>query len=289
MKTRAFGPTGIETTVIGLGGMPMSIKGRPSAEVSERVIHTALDAGMRLIDTADVYCHDDNDIGHNERLIAKALASWSGSDEVLLCTKGGLTRPRAAWKTNAHPDHLRSACDRSLKALGVDQIAVYQLHAPDDDVPFADSVGALAELREAGKIAHVGLSNVSAEEIDEALGIVPIVSVQNRCNPFDLRAFEEGVVAKCEALGLAFLPYSPVGGGRGQGRTGDDVVLSEVGSAHDASPYEVALAWLLAKSDMMFPIPGASRVESAESSARAADLSLTESDVARIDDHVGFR
>ncbi len=269
--------------------MPMSIKGRPAPEVSERVIHAALDAGMRLIDTADVYCHDDNDIGHNERLIAKALASWSGSDEVLVCTKGGLTRPRGAWKTNGHPEHLRAACERSLKALGVEQIAVYQLHAPDDDVPFAESVGALASLRQAGKIAHVGLSNVSAAQIDEARAIVPIVSVQNRCNPFDLRAFEEGVVAKCESLGLAFLPYSPVGGGRGQGRTGDDSVLIEVGASHDASPYEVALAWLLAKSNAMFPIPGASRVESAESSARAAELSLSDEDVARIDDHVKFR
>lgn len=287
MKTREFGPSGIETTVIGLGGMPMSIKGRPAPEVSERVIHAALDAGMRLIDTADVYCHDDNDIGHNERIIAKALASWSGS-EVLVCTKGGLTRPRGAWKTNGRPEHLHAACERSLKALGVDQISVYQLHAPDDDVPFSESVGALAELRASGKIAHIGLSNVSAAQIDEALGIVPIVSVQNRCNPFDLRAFEDGVVAKCEARGLAFLPYSPVGGGRGQGRTGDDSVLVEVGGSLDASPYEVALAWLLTKSDTMFPIPGASRVASAESSARAAALSLSDDDVSRIDQHVGF-
>ena len=284
MDTKTFGPTGIETTIVGLGGMPLSIDGRPARADALRVVHAALDAGMRLIDTADVYCLDDDDIGHNEALIAEALASWSGdASAVLVCTKGGLIRPGGAWRTEGSPEHLKAACDRSLKALGVERIAVYQFHAPDTDVPFAESVGALKEL------AHIGLSNVSRAELDEANDIVPIVSVQNRCNPFDLRSFESGVVARCEELGLAFLPYSPVGGGSGKGRVADDPTLIDVGRAHDASPFEVALAWLLTTSETMFPIPGASKIGSAESSARAASLELTEADIRRLDAHHGFR
>jgi len=290
MDTRAFGTSGIETTILGLGGMPLSTAGRPERAEAIRVIHAALDAGMRLIDTADVYCTGDDDIGHNEALIAEALHGWSGdAAEVLVCTKGGLVRPGGAWRTDARPERLKKACERSLAALRVECLAVYQLHAPDSDVPFADSVGALAELRDAGKIAHVGLSNVSVAELDEAMDIVPIVSVQNRCNPYDLRAFASGVVKRCEELGLAFLPYSPVGGGNGKSRTGDDATLIDVGRAHAASPFEVALAWLLTTSDSMFPIPGASRVRSAESSAGAASLQLTEADVRRLDAHLGFR
>jgi aryl-alcohol dehydrogenase-like predicted oxidoreductase len=289
MKTKEFGPTHYSPTVVGLGGMPLSIHGRPERDDAVRVIHAALDAGMTLIDTADVYCLGEDDIGHNEQLIARALWSWSGdADSILVCTKGGLIRPKGEWVTDGRPEHLADACDRSLSALGVDRIAVYQLHAPDPKVPFLDSVGALARLKEQGKIEHVGLSNVSAKEIDEANAIVPIVSVQNRCNPFDLRAFEDGVIAKCEALGLAFLPWSPVGGGRGKGKVGGDPVLEEVGRAHGRSAFEVAIAWLLRKSDAMFPIPGASREESARSSAAAADLALSDDEVARVDAHVGF-
>ena len=287
---RTFGPTDRKTTAIGLGGMPLSLSDRPDRAQAIEVIHAALDGGMRLIDTADVYCKDNDDIGHNEVLIAEALESWSGSrDDVLVCTKGGLTRPDGAWRTEGHPEHLKAACEKSLRSLGIECIDVYQLHAVDDDVPLADSVGALAELREKGKIRHVGLSNVSRKQLDKARDIVPIVSVQNRCNPFDLRSFDNGVVARCEELGLAFLPYSPVGGSRGKGKVGDDLVLTSVGEAHDASPYEVALVWLLSTSETMFPIPGASRVQSAKSSARALDLELTSDDIARIDDHLSFQ
>lgn len=292
MQSVTFGPTSLMTTRIGLGGMPMSIQGRPEREQCIKTIHASVDAGVRLIDTADVYCLDDDDIGHNEALIAKAMADRDTSD-VLLCTKGGLTRPGGAWKTCGRVEHLKSACEKSLAALGVDQIALYQLHAPDDDVPFADSVGALRDLRDAGKIAHVGLSNVSAAQIREANEIVPIASVQNRCNPFDLRAFRadegETVIDVCEDLGLAFLAYSPVGGGRGHERMGKEALFLEVGARHGFNAYEVALAWLLCKSPVMFPIPGASRVSSAQSSARAVELELTDADIAEIDAYVGFK
>ncbi len=289
MKSRKFGATGYEVSAIGLGGMPLSLEGRPDEADGVRVIHAALDGGMRLIDTADVYCIDDRDIGHNERLVARALREWSGpSNDVLVATKGGLERPRGAWTTNGRPDHLVKACDASLRALGVERIAVYQLHAPDDDVPLAESAGALARLRDAGKIEHVGLSNVTVAEIDEASAIVPIVSVQNRCNPYDLRAFRDGVLAACEARGLAFLPYSPVGGGRGHARLADDAALARVGARHGANAYETALAWLVAKSDAMIPIPGASKIASATSSAHAGDVALAPADVSEIDRALGL-
>jgi aryl-alcohol dehydrogenase-like predicted oxidoreductase len=289
MRTKRFGPTDYRPSAIGLGGMPLSLEGRPARDDAVKVIHAALDAGITLIDTADVYCIDDGDIGHNEQLIARALWSWSGDpDSILVCTKGGLRRPGGDWVPDGRPAHLRDACERSLSALGVDRIAVYQLHAPDPQVPFAESVGELARLREEGKVEHVGLSNVSAAQIDEARAIVPVVSVQNRCNPFDLHAFSDGVIAKCEAEGLAFLPWSPVGGGRGKGQVAGDPVLAEVGQRHGASPFQVALAWLLLKSGAMFPIPGASRVESARSSAGAAELMLSPEDVGQIDAHVRF-
>ncbi|MCC6872994.1 MAG: aldo/keto reductase [Sandaracinaceae bacterium] len=284
MRNKRFGPTEWNVSAIGLGGMPLSIDGRPSQEDAIAVVHASLDAGVTLIDTADVYCLDDRDIGHNEQLIAKALWSWSGDhDSVLVCTKGGLRRPRGAWVSDGRERHLKEACARSLASLGVDAIDVYQLHAPDSDVPFEESVGALARLREAGMIKHVGLSNVSVAEIEQAQAIVPIVSVQNRCNVFDRRAWSEGVIAKCEADGLAFLPYSPVGGGRGKVELGRDSVLCAVGERHGVSPYQVALAWLLAKSNVMFPIPGAKRIASAEDSARAADLTLSAADLAELD------
>ncbi|MDP2312928.1 MAG: aldo/keto reductase [Pseudomonadota bacterium] len=280
---RTIGSSGLTVAPIGLGGMPMSIHGRPSEADALRTIHAALDAGMDLIDTADVYCLDDNDIGHNERLIAKALRERADTTGVVVATKGGLERPAGDWTTNGRPDHLRRACDKSLAALGVTQIQLYQLHAPDDDVPFADSVGALAELRADGKIAHIGLSNVSVEEIEIARAIVPIVSVQNRCNPFDRTAWTDGVVQHCTTHGIAFLPYSPVGGGRGKAKVATDATLLGVGQRHGVSPFQVALAWLLAKSPVMLPIPGASKVASAVDSAAAMKLTLTEADLAELD------
>lgn len=283
MKTRTFGATGRSLSVIGLGGMPMSIQGRPDEAQSLATIHAALDAGMTLIDTADVYCLDDGDLGHNERLIAKALATWSGDrSAVSVATKGGLARPGGAWRSSARPAALRVACERSLRALGTERIWLYQLHAPDPAVRLEDSVGALAELQREGKIEHVGLSNVDVSEIERARAIVPIVSVQNRMNPHDKRSISNGVLAHCEAQGIAFLPYSPVGGGRGRAKIAGDAKLSAIGRKHDASPEEVAIAWCAAVSRVCFPIPGASKVKSALSSARAAEIALDEADMAAL-------
>lgn len=283
MRTRALGDSGLDVSEIGLGAMWLSIYDRPDEAHSVRLVHAALDAGMTLIDTADVYCHGHWDIGHNERVVARALREWSGDrDGIVVATKGGLERPDGEWRSNGHPAHLRWACDQSLAALGVDVIDLYQLHAPDDRYPLEDTVGALAELRQAGKIRHVGLSNVSVEQIDLARALVPISSVQNRCSIIDRQPWTDGVLAHCEALGIAFLPYSPVGGGHGKARIAEDPTLNAISARYDASPFEVALRWLLAMSPMTIPIPGARRIESALSSARAAELPLTPEDLAEL-------
>lgn len=260
--------------------MSLSIQGRPDEAQAIRVIHAALDAGITLIDTADVYCLDDSDTGHNERLIARALRGRS--ERVLVATKGGLRRPGGAWVTDARPDRLRAACEASLTALGVECIDLYQLHAPDPEVPFADSVGALADCQRAGKIRHIGLSNVDTEQIEEARRIVEVVSVQNRCNPFDTTSFENGVVRYCEDNAIAFFAYSPVGGKRGHVRVGQSSTLEAIARRRGATAYQVCLAWLLAMSRAIIPIPGASRVDSVRSSARAADLELTDADLAEL-------
>ena len=185
MKTRALGAGAPAVPAVGYGGMHLSLQERPPEQESLRVIRAALDAGVRLIDTADVYCLDDTDIGHNERLVAAAVRGWDGPvEEVLVATKGGLTRPGGRWERDGRPEHLRAACERSLRALEVDRIQLYQLHAPDPAVPFEESVGALAELRREGKVRWVGLSNVSVAQIDAAQAIVPIAAVQNRLNPY---------------------------------------------------------------------------------------------------------
>src|ERR1019366_3702513 len=181
---------------VGMGCMYLSIQDRPTEEAAVRTLLAAMDAGISLLDTADVYCHDQRDIGHNERLVARAPRERE-SAAVTVATKGGLERPNGAWTRNGRPGHLRRACEASLAALGVDRIDVYQLHAPDPSVPFADSVGELARLRAEGKIAHVGLSNVTVSEIEEVRRIVPVVSVQNRWNPGDRAPETDGVLATC--------------------------------------------------------------------------------------------
>jgi aryl-alcohol dehydrogenase-like predicted oxidoreductase len=274
---RRLGSSEITVCPIGLGGMPMSIYRRQSEGQSIRVILAALEAGMNFIDTADAYCLDDCDTGHNERLIAGALKEWKGHSMVV-ATKGGCIRPHGAWQRDGRPEHLRRACERSLIALGVERITLYQLHGPDPNVPFADSVGVLADLQRVGKIQHIGLSNVSVRQIVEAVKIAPIVSVQNRCNFHDHSAWRQGVVQHCEKHGIAFLPYSPVGG-RAKDLIANDPCLKNVAQGHQATPFEVALAWLLARSPVMIPIPGASRVESAVSSAKAMQIQLSEDDM----------
>ncbi len=277
MRTTLLGPGAPQVTVVGFGGMPLSTKGRPDSAQAIRVLHASLDAGVTLIDTADVYCLDDDDIGHNERLIAKALSQWSGDpDSVVVATKGGLTRPGGRWERDARPERLRAACEASLAALGLSTIDLYQLHAPDPAVPFADSVGALAELREEGKIRWVGLSNVSVDQIREAARIVPVASVQNRLSPFFREAVHDGVVSHAADTGMAFLAYSPVGGGRLNRKLPDHPVVAEIAASKGVSPHAVVLAWVLGLGTHVIVIPGARTEAHALDSVGAAAVHLSD-------------
>lgn len=284
MRTRRIGD--IDVSEIGLGGMPMSIEGRPDEARSVATIHAALDAGVTLIDTADAYHLYANDVGHNESLIARALASYGGDTSgVLVATKGGHERPGdGRWTQDGSPEHLRAACDASLARLGVDAIGLYQFHRPDPRVPYEDSVGVLAELLAAGKIRMAGISNANPEQIQLANKILGgrLVSVQNEFSP-SFRS-SEPELALCHEMGIAFLPWSPLGGSGHVRRLGErhpafGAVARELG----VSPQRVCLAWMLAKAPEVIPIPGASRPETILDSIAAADLTLTEEQFATLE------
>jgi aryl-alcohol dehydrogenase-like predicted oxidoreductase len=281
MKERRLGPEGPVVSAVGLGGMYLSVHDRPDEAQGLRTIHAAIDAGMTLIDTADVYCRDEHDIGHNERLIAKALKGRR--EKVIIATKGGLIRPRGEWTSDARPEQLRAACEASLAALDVEAIDLYQLHAPDPGVRFEDSVGALARLREEGKIRHVGLSNVDTRELATARAIVPIASVQNRWNLGDRGPERDGVLAACTEAGIAFLPYSPFGGAHGAPRLHQRKGLAAEAAKRGLSAHRLLLAWMLAKSPVVIPIPGARREESTRDSAAAGDITLSGEDVSAVE------
>jgi aryl-alcohol dehydrogenase-like predicted oxidoreductase len=283
MNKRQLGTTGKSVCAIGLGGMPLSLSGRPPESQAEAVIKEFVDGGGDFVDTANVYCVDSEDLGHNERLIGNILRRLGRQQDVLVGTKGGLTKEGSGWDAKGTPAWLRQSCDKSLLDLGVERIFLYQLHAPDPNVPFSDSIGELARLRTEGKIEHVGLSNVDTSQIAAAGTIVPIVSVQNKCHVFMKRSFVNGVVEYCAHNQIAFLAHSPVGGYGRQKRLGDSKPLLEMAHQMGATPWQVALAWLLQKGDQIIPIPGASRPESIASSLQALKLRLSPKDVTALD------
>jgi aryl-alcohol dehydrogenase-like predicted oxidoreductase len=284
MRTRRIGH--VQVSAIGLGGMPMSIEGRPEESRSIATIHAALDAGVTLIDTADAYHLNAADVGHNESLIAKALAAYGGdTSDVLVATKGGHLRPGdGQWALDGSPAHLRRACEASLKRLGVEAIGLYQFHRPDPAVPYADSIGAIRDLLDEGKIRMAGISNADPEQIREANEILGgrLVSVQNQFSPAYRSSEDE--LRLCDVLGIAFLPWSPLGGIPRAGDLGaEHSAFRQVAEAHGVSPQQVTLAWMLAKSPVVIPIPGSSRPETIRDSAKAVDLELTEEEFARLD------
>jgi aryl-alcohol dehydrogenase-like predicted oxidoreductase len=284
MQTRRIGD--VQVGAIGLGGMPMSIEGRPDEQRSIATIHAALDAGVTLIDTADAYHLHADEVGHNESLIARAVASYGGdTSDVLIATKGGHLRPGdGTWTLNGSPEYLKQACDASLKRLGVEAIGLYQFHRPDPRVPYADSVGAVRDLLDAGKIRMAGISNANPQQIRQANEILGgrLVSVQNQFSP-SFRS-SEPELELCAQLGIAFLPWSPLGGISSAGDLGSRFsAFAEVGKAHGVSPQQVCLAWMLAKAPVVIPIPGSSRPETIQDSARAVDLKLSAEEVARLD------
>ena len=281
MKQRALGD--VTVGAIGLGAMPLSVEGHPDEGRALRTVHAALDAGVTLIDTADAYCPGPDEIGHNERLVAKALKAYGGdTSQVLVATKGGHTRPPdGSWALDGRPEHLRRACEASLRALGVDAIGLYQHHRPDPAVPYAESVGALEELRQEGKIRMVGISNADPEQIELARATTRLSAVQNEFSP----AFRssQAELELCARRGLAFLPWSPLGGMSQAGGLGErHPAFAEIARERGVSPQRVCLAWELAQAATVIPIPGASRPESITDSAAAAELELTPEELARL-------
>jgi aryl-alcohol dehydrogenase-like predicted oxidoreductase len=262
---------GTDVFPIGLGGMPMSLKGRPPEEQSIRTIHAALDAGVNFIDTADAYCVDDSEVGHNERLIAKALKGRR--DGVLVATKGGHTRPGGAWELDGRPEYIKAACERSLKALETDRIDLYQYHRPDPTVPYEETIGAFKELQDEGKVRWIGISNANVEQIELTRSMVDLVSVQNQLSFEYTDPIGKGEVELCDEHGITFIPWSPM-----KGVSHAQAVADERG----VSPHQVALAWLLSLSPVMVPIPGASRPESILDSVKAAELELTPEELERL-------
>ena len=257
LKVRRMGFGAMRITGQGIWGEPDDVDG------ARAVLRRAVELGVNLIDTADSYGPEVS-----ERLIAEALAPYP--EDLVIATKGGLERGGPGdWRRNCRPDHLKAACEGSLRRLRVERIDVYQLHTVDRAVPLADSVGALAELREEGKVRHVGLSNVNVDQLEEARAIVPVVSVQNRYSLSDRG--HEAVLEACEREGLAFLPWFPLSAGRAAHADGR---IEEIARSHGASLVQVALAWLLARSPAMLPIPGTSSVEHLEENVAAAALEL---------------
>jgi aryl-alcohol dehydrogenase-like predicted oxidoreductase len=265
-------------SAIGLGGMPMSIEGRPDEARSIVTIHAALDAGVTLIDTADAYHLHADEVGHNEALIAHAVRSYGGdTSDVLVATKGGHLRPGdGTWTQDGRPEYLKEAVKASAKRLGVDAIGLYQFHRPDPRVPYADSIGAIRDLLDEGVIQLAGISNANVAQIDQANEILGgrLVSVQNQFSPAFRSSLDE--LEHCARLGIAFLPWSPLGGIARASAVGErHGAFQRVADAHGVSPQQVALAWELSLAPVVIPIPGASRPESIVDSVRAVDLDLT--------------
>ncbi|MFE6098321.1 aldo/keto reductase [Streptomyces massasporeus] len=295
MRYRTLG--GLRVSAVGLGAMPLSIAGRPDEERALATVHAALDAGVTLLDTADSYHLPGAEPGHNERLVARALETYGGdTSEVLVATKGGRGRPAGGdWTVNGSPRHLKAAAEASRERLGVEAIGLYQLHKPDPAVPFEESVGALRELLDAGTIRLAGVSNADADQIRRARVILGdrLVSVQNRYSPAVRDSEPE--LRLCADLGLAFLPWSPLGGLSRSSLDGPSrtegaerfAVFHAVAAERGVSPQQVALAWLLTRSPTVVPIPGASRPQTIRDSAAAADLLLTAEETARLEKATG--
>ena len=294
MKTRMLARR--EVSAIGLGAMPLSMNNDgvyPTPDEAVATVHAALDAGVTLIDTADIYAPAWNEVGHNERIVAEAVRTWAGdASGVFLTTKGGITRAEGErWGRDGSLDYLRSAVEASLRNLGVDRIELYQYHRPDRSLVYARIIENLATLRDEGLIGAIGVSNASVEEIEiaqDVLGEGGLASVQNEFSPRHPGSIDE--LRHCSENGIAFLPWSPLGGTGGGARTVGDrfAAFAEIARAHDVSPQRVVLAWELALGETVIPIPGARRASSIVDSASAADLVLSDDEVARCSFSVGI-
>lgn len=272
---------------IGLGCMRLSTEPERDEELAFETIATAVEAGVTLFDTARSYGLGEDDFGHNERLLARALRRSGGYSSARIVTKGGMTRVGGGWVPYGRAKALRADCEASLAALDGLPIDLYLIHAPDPRTPWRTSLRALERLVADGLVRHVGVSNVNRRLLDEALELAPIAAVQVALSPFDVGALRGGVVARCAEAGVAVIAHSPLGGPRRASRLARNHALAEVAKAHGAIPAEVALAWLLALSPEVVAIPGARRPETARSAAAAAALTLDPEERALLDREFG--
>ena len=268
----------MSVSAIGLGTASWALTGRPDAE-GMKAIHVALDAGITLIDTARAYTTPSHP-GFGETLVRRALAEHPAGSCGVVATKGGHYRDGDDFPIDARPEALRRDCARSRDLLGIDRIDLYLLHHPDPRVPLRASIAALAELQEEGWIRHIGVSNVSPAQLEEALSVAPVAAVQNRISPVDMS--DRPVVDICAQTGIAYLAYSPLGG-RASALAQAFPAAAELAARKGVSLPQLALAWLLTISPTLIPITGASRPESIRDSAQAADLQLTEDEQSRLD------
>jgi pyridoxine 4-dehydrogenase len=267
---------GGDLTVNRLGFGAMRVTGRgiwgdpPDRDVARAVLRRAVELGVNFIDTADSYGPDVS-----EELIAEALHPYP--EDLVIGTKGGLVRPGPAqWDPDGRPKHLRQACEGSLRRLRLDQIALYQFHRPDPDVPLEDSIGTLVALKEEGKIRHIGLSNVNEDQLRRAQAMTAIVSIQNRYNPGDRRS--DTLVDLCEQEEMTFLPWAPIQ------NLDRFPALTDIAKRHDTTVHQIALAWLLARSETMLTIPGTGSVDHLEENVAAAGLRLDQEEIAALND-----
>jgi pyridoxine 4-dehydrogenase len=265
----------LEVRRLGFGAMRITgngIWGPPDdPEEAKRLLRRVVELGVNLIDTADSYGPEVS-----ENLIAEALHPYP--DGLVIATKGGMTRSGPGqWPRDGRPEHLKEACEASLKRLRLERIDLYQLHSPDPQVPLEDSIGALKELQDEGKIRHVGVSNVSPSELERARALVDVVTVQNRYNLID--RYSEAVLSACERDGIGFIPWFPLATGD-LARPGGP--LDDLARRHEAAPGQLALAWLLARSPVMLPIPGTSSVVHFEENMKAEAIELAPDDVERL-------
>jgi len=268
----------IDVCAIGLGAMPLSLRGRPPDSTAMEVIRSFVDSGGQFIDTANVYCRNEQEVGHNENLVFRGLKDFRHGD-VYIATKGGLRMSGDSWTVDGSPAWLRMSCENSLMNLNTASIFLYQLHAPDPDIDLLESVGELMRMQSEGMIQHIGISNVTRKQLRRVTEMTTVFSVQNRCNLFHREDIDQGLVAMCRENNILYIAHSPVGGHYNHANLMGNNILGRVAGKHGTTSYCIALAWLLHQGDNILPIPGASKVQSIQNSLTARDITLDEEDV----------
>jgi len=273
-----------EVFPIGLGGMPLSVDGRPSLNDAMHVVDAFVSAGGNFIDTADVYGLDEQDKGHNEKLLHRILRQLGYRDEVIVATKGGANRPNGGWELrNGHPDNLRKSCEQSLRNLNVEAHTLYYLHGPDPAVTLEDSIGELTKLQQEGKIVNIGIANVSLSQLKRAACVAKITAVQNRCNLFCKGDLNNGVIEYCKENAMSYIPYHPLGGWMNHANLARSSLSRAIVKIANVSYYTLCLAWLLSKGDHVIPIPGMDKVEHIESNFSALNMHLSQEIITLLD------